>query len=136
MTVHGVLDLKVVQETVTGEVFIDFIERLLLPHLMVFDGYNPNSVVILDNCSVHHVSGVADAITDVGAFVHFLPPYSPDLNPIEMLFSKVKLMIRQMELELSASADIESIVLSAFSCVTAEDCAAWIKSCGIYHTNQ
>ena len=130
MTMHGILDLKVVRETVTGDIFIEFIESQLLPNLMAFDGHNSNSVVVLDNCSVHHVSGVVEAIGDVGALVHFLPPYSPDLNPIEMLFSKVKSMIRQMELELSATMDIESIVLAAFSCISADDCTAWIKSCG------
>ncbi len=49
---------------------------------MPFDGNNPNSVVILDNCSIHHVDGVVDMIHKVGALVHFLPPYSPDYNPI------------------------------------------------------
>lgn len=133
MTIHGLLDLKVVQETVTGDIFIDFIERQLLPHLMTFNGHNSNSVIILDNCSVHHVPGVTDAIEDVGALVHYLPPYSPDLNPIEMLFSKVKLLIRQMEIEMSATTDIESIVLAAFSCISAADCVSWIKSCDIYN---
>lgn len=132
MNMNGVLDLKVVRGTVTGEIFKDFIENQLLPHLVNFDGYNPNSIVILDNCSVHHVPGITDTIEDVGALTHYLPPYSPDFNPIELLFSKVKSLIRQMELELSATMDIESIVLAAFSAISAEDCEAWIKSCGIY----
>ena len=69
--------------------FVEFIETRL-PHLMTINGFDPNSVVILDNCSVHHVSGVESCIEDVGAFVHYLPPYSPDYNPIEMLFGKDK----------------------------------------------
>ena len=134
MTVEGVLDLKIVRGTVTGDTFIDFIERQLLPHLMTFDGVNPSSVVLLDNCSVHHVSGVETTIEDVGALLHYLPPYSPDYNPIELMFSKVKSAIREMELELSATQDIETIVLAAFSTVTPEDCTHWIESCGIYNS--
>ncbi len=76
---------------------------------------------------------MADVIQEVGAIVHYLPPYSPDLNPIELLFSKVKSVIKAMELELSATQDIESIVLAAFSTVTAMDCEAWIESCGLYN---
>lgn len=132
MTVRGVLDVRIVRGSVTGDVFVDFIERQLLPHLSTFNGVNPASVVILDNCSVHHVPGVQIAIKDVGALVNYLPPYSPDYNPIELLFSKVKSMIRQFEMELSMTHDIETIVLAAFSAVTAEDCTHWIESCGIY----
>lgn len=100
---------------------------------MTFNGVDPNSVVIMDNFSVHHVSGVDSCIEDVGALVHYLPPYSPDYNPIEMLFGKVKSAIRAMELELSATDDIETIVLSAFATVTAEDCENWINACCIYN---
>ncbi len=83
----------------------------------------------MDNCSVHHVTGVASVIREMGSLVHYLPPYSPDYNPIEMLFSKVKSSIRLMKLELSATMDIETTVLAA---ITKEDCEAWIESCGIY----
>ena len=133
MTIRGVLDLQVVRESVTGDIFVEFIEKRLLPNLMTFNGVDPNSVVILDNCSVHHVSGVESCIEDVGALVHYLPPYSPDYNPIEMLFGKVKSAIRAMELELSATDDIETIVLAAFATVTAEDCENWINACCIYN---
>ena len=83
------------------------------------------------NCSVHHVTGVADAIDSVGALVHYLPAYSPDYNPIELLFSKVKLKIKEMEVEYN-EMDTETIVLAAFSTVTPDDCEAWVKSCGIF----
>ena len=93
MTVNGILDLQIVRGSVNGDVFMDFVERVLLPNLMPFNGTNPNSVVLLDNCSVHHVEGVVDTIQEMGTIVHFLPPYSPDLTPIELLFSKVKGLI-------------------------------------------
>ena len=57
-----------------------------LHHLMPFDGHNPLSVVILDNSSIHHMQETVRMIQEVGATVHFLPPYLPDLNPIEEAF--------------------------------------------------
>ena len=88
MTVRGVLDMKIVRGSMTGDVFVEFIERQLLPHLCTFNGVSPASVVVLDNCSVHHVPGVQIAIKDVGALVHYLPPYSPDYNPLNYCFLK------------------------------------------------
>ncbi len=72
----------------------------------------------------------------MGSLVHYLPPYSPDYNPIEMLFSKVKSSIRLMELELSATMDIETTVLAAFSTITKEDCEAWIGLNRVEYTNR
>ena len=132
MGVEGVLCMKMVRGSVTGDIFLSFIEKELLPTLMTFNGVNPNSVVIMDNCSVHHVSGVANVIEEMGALVHYLPPYSPDYNPIEMLFSKVKLSLRALELEMNSS-DIETVSLAAFSTVTRDDCISWITSCDLYN---
>ena len=128
MTVDCILDLKIIRGNVTGEIFLDCINTVLLQHLMTFNGYNPNSVIIMDNCSVHHVHGVVKSLHQVGTLVQFLPPYSPDYNPIELLFSKVKSIMRAMEVELSITDDIESIVLSAFSLITSEDCSAWVHN--------
>ena len=132
MNVEGIMTLKVVRNTVGGDEFLDFVQSDLLPTLMPFDGINPNSVVILDNCSVHHVSGVVSMITQVGALVHFLPPYSPDLNPIEECFSKVKSQLKSMET--TAEDDLETHVLAAFSCITPDDCQGWISDSQVYNT--
>ena len=96
MTVDGVLALQIVRWSVDSD---GFVQRVLLPNLMLFNGTNPNSVVLLDNCSVHHVEGVVDTIQEMGTIVHFLPPYCPDLTPIELLFSKVKGLIQAMEVK-------------------------------------
>ena len=77
ISVSGLLDVKVVKGTVDGEVF--YIQTHLLPHLMPYNGVNPHSVVALDNCSIHHVEGIASMLEEVGVIVHFLPPYSPIL---------------------------------------------------------
>ena len=92
MSVAGLLDVMTVVGTSDGDTYA-FIQTHLLPHLMPFKGVNPHSVVILDNSSIHHASDIVHSI-EVGALVHFLPPYSPDFNPIERTFSKVKTVLK------------------------------------------
>ena len=78
----------------------------------------------------------ASVIQDAGAIVHYLPPYSPDFNPIEEAFSKVKPLIMNMESSTTADdLDIDTIVLLAFASTTSEDCKGWILKCssGIYN---
>ena len=67
------LDCKTVKGTVNGDVFYDFVQATLLPHLNPFDVQNPHSVVLLDNCSIRHVEGIVEMIHEVGALVHFSP---------------------------------------------------------------
>ena len=86
MSCTGPLDVKTVRGTVNDDTFYNFVQMHLLPHLMPFDGRNPHSVVVMDNCFIHHVQEVVTSIQDVGALVHLLASYSPDYNPIEELF--------------------------------------------------
>lgn len=72
-----------------GTAFLAYVEQFLCPTL------KPGDIVIADNCSSHKVAGVRQAIEAVGAELHFLPPYSPDLNPIEKLFAKLKTLLRK-----------------------------------------
>ena len=131
MSSAGILDCKTVHGSVNTEVFCDFVEKHLLPHLLPFDGKNPHSVVILDNCIIHHADEVVRMIHEVGALVHFLPPYSPDYNPIEEAFSKVKAEMKAMEQE-GQVMDLETFVLAAFSWITDTDCQKWIDNAEIY----
>ena len=103
---------------------------------MPFNGVNSHSIVVLDNCSIHHVEGIAPMIEEVGALVHFLPPYSPDFNPIEETFSKVKAEMKSLEASMADVADIETIVFSAFVRVTPEDCKGWIMNSIYTQTDQ
>ena len=132
MSMNGMLDCKTVTDSVNGEVFYNFVQTSLLPHLMPFNGTNPHSVVIMDNCSIHHIQQTVNMIHEVGALVHFLPPYSPDYNPIEEAFSKVKSTLKLMDMEADSGSDYSSIVLSAFSQITTQDCQQWIHSASIY----
>ena len=99
---------------------------LLLPQLQPFDGVNPRSIVVLDNAAICHASGVVDLIESTGALVQFLPPCSPDLNPIEEAFSKVKSALKANECLLDI-IDIESFVLHAFTSITANNCKEWVQ---------
>ena len=88
---HDRLDAPwVIDGAMNGEMFDLYVETQLVPTL------RPGDVVILDNLSSHKSPGAAKAMRDIGAWFLFLPPYSPDLNPIEMAFSKLKAHLRRI----------------------------------------
>ena len=95
ISVRGVQDVVLVEGNVNGETFADFISSSLVPILKPFNCVNPNSIVVMDNASIHHVDEVEDLIIQTGALLKFLPPYSPDLNPVEQVFSKVKAVMKE-----------------------------------------
>lgn len=132
MSMEGILALKIVRGGVDGDAFYNFACESLLPRLMPYNGTNKHSVIIIDNCSIHHVDEVDQVLKDTSALTHYLPPYSPDYNPIELAFSKVKYMIKALEAEMQATEDIDTIILCAFATITVADCQAWINSIGIY----
>ncbi len=84
----GITAPLVVDGAINGNIFLAWVEQHLCPEL------KPKDIVVMDNLSAHKVRGVAEAIRGVGATIRYLPPYSPDLNPIEQLFSKLKWLIR------------------------------------------
>lgn len=132
MSVDGIVALEIVRGGVDGDAFYNFVCRSLLSILMPFNGVNPNSVIILDNCAIHHVDEVQQVFTDCGVIAHYLPPYSPDFNPIELAFSKVKYMLKRLEKEMEAIDDIDTLLVAAFASITTSDCRMWINSCGLF----
>ena len=103
----------------------------MLPVLMPFNGSYPRSIVIMDNASIHHVQDVIDLIEcRARAKVIFLPPYSPDLNPVEPVFSKVKCIMKANDALFQVYSAPRALLLMAFDMVTVEDCAAFISHCG------
>lgn len=80
----------VIDGAINGELFLAYVEQFLAPTLM------PGDVVIMDNLGSHKVDGVRRAIEAAGAKLLYLPPYSPDLNPIEQFFSKLKAYLRKV----------------------------------------
>ena len=90
-------------------------------------------MVILDNASIHHVSGVADLIQNqAGAKLLFLPPYSPDVNPLEEVFSEVKSIMKKHSTLFQVSNSPRVLLSIAFSMVTQTDCRHFIGHSGYY----
>ena len=87
MSVRSIEDVDTHEGSIDGDKFCDFVQKCLVPILQPFKGTNDRSVVVMDNASIHHVDRVVAAIQQTGALVRFLPPYSPDLNPIEEVFA-------------------------------------------------
>ena len=82
----------VIDGAINGKIFLAWVKQELLPTLREGD------IVVMDNLSSHKVSGVKEAIESVGAKVLYLPPYSPEFNPIEMVFAKLKTLVRKAKL--------------------------------------
>ena len=80
----------VIEGAMTGEMFLAYVEKCLVPML------RRNDIVVMDNCRVHLGPGIGRAIQTVGATLRYLPKYSPDLNPIEMPYSKFKTFLRKV----------------------------------------
>ena len=85
----------------------------------------------MDNCSIHHVPEVYQLFEDWYAY-SFLPPYSPDLSPIEQSFSSIKYFLQDHDEILQATENPMSIIQAAFDNITKEQCNSWISDCGSY----
>ena len=117
----GIHDVLITEGTMNGDRFAKFVKDVLLPHLMPFNGINPRSVVIMDNASIHHVEEVIDLIeTQAGAQVMFLPPYSPDLNPVEGIFSQIKSIMKDKLFQVFSAPRV--LLSMAFAAITLENC--------------
>jgi transposase len=117
----------VIDGAMTGELFEAYVRQQLAPAL------RPGDVVVLDNLSSHKRAGVREAIEAAGAELRFLPPYSPDLNPIELAFAKLKRLLRS-----AGERTVEGLwaflgrALDAFA---AAECAAYLRHCGYGDTD-
>ena len=123
----GLVSVQCSRDSINEDVFCDFLEQYLLPHLLPFNGINSRSVVLLDNASIHHTTRPVELIQGVGALVHYLPLYSPDLNPIEEMFSKVKACLRENDAAIQKVDErgVTDFVEAAFSIVCQEDILGW-----------
>ena len=131
MSAEGLHDVYLAEGTVNGARFEEFITNTLLPILQPFNWINANSVVIMDNAAIHHVEGVADLIENqAGARLIYLPPYSPDLNPLEEVFSQVKSIMKQNDSLFQVSSVPRVLLTMAFAMVSKEDCLGYISHAG------
>jgi transposase len=118
----GMVAPMLIEGPMNGEVFLDYVEQCLAPTL------KPNDIVVLDNLASHKVSGVVEAIEAAGATLRYLPQYSPDLNPIEMPFSKFKACLRKL-----AQRTVPGIrrgIRSFLSSLKGQECANYLRHAG------
>ena len=111
---------------VNGEVFAAYLDQVLGPTLV------PGDVVVLDNLSVHKVAGLAEIVEARGARLLYLPPYSPDFNPIELAFSKLKTGLRTAQARTREA--LEAVIQDASNWITERDAKNWFDHCG-YHVH-
>ena len=112
----------VTDEPMNGPLFLAYVREFLCPTL------EPGDVVIADNLSSHKVAGVRQAIESVGATIRYLPPYSPDLNPIEKMFSKLKAMLRK-----AARRKVDELcdeIGTVVDTISANECLNYFRSIG------
>lgn len=113
MTLEGAVD---------ADAFRAYVGRVLVPTLSAGD------VVVMDNLSSHKVAGVRESIESAGATLIYLPPYSPDMNPIEKAWSKVKKLLRDAAARTQAA--LESALAAALAAITPADARGYFRSCG------
>jgi transposase len=117
LTAPGVID-----GPMNGNAFMAYVEQVLVPSL------RPGDIVVMDNLSAHKVPGVRQAIEAAGARLLYLPPYSPDFNPIEQLFAKLKALLRKAgERSVAGLWNRIAYLLDAF---TSEECANYFCNAG------
>jgi transposase len=107
---------------INGERFRAWVEQFLVPTLM------PGDIIVMDNLSSHKVAGIREAIEKPGAVLLYLPPYSPDLNPIEQVFAKLKARLRTAAARTRDGLwDAIGLALNAFH---PDECPNYLKNAG------
>lgn len=124
LTPQGLGALLTVNGAVNGDVFAAYLDQVLGPTLQ------PGDVVVLDNLPVHKVAGLAEIAASYGARLLYLPPYSPDYNPIELAFSKLKTWLRTAQAR--TREWLEEAISAAAEWVSGQDAKNWFDHCG-YH---
>ena len=112
----------VIDGPLNGELFLAYVRQQLAPTLRSGD------VVVMDNLSAHKVAGVSEAITAAGATVVYLPPYSPDFNPIELVFSKLKRLLRTAATR--TVEDLWNLLGQLLDHFPPDECRRYFSHCG------
>ena len=120
--VAGLLGMMTIEGGTDTPVFEAFVEHLLLPKL------KPGDIVVLDNVGAHRPAHIRTLVESVGAKLLFLPPYSPDLNPIEECWSKLKAKLKCIAARTRESLD--DAIARAMTFITPSDAAGWFRHCG------
>lgn len=126
LTPSGLQAAMTVSGAINGDVFAAYLDQVLGPTL------RPGDVVVLDNLPAHKVDGLAERVEAHGARLLYLPPYSPDFNPIELAFSKLKTWLRTAQARTREA--LESVLQEAIEWITELDAKNWFDHCG-YHVH-
>jgi len=122
LTLDGVTAPMTIDGAMTGAAFLAYVEQVLAPTL------RPGDIVVLDNLPAHKPAGIREAIEAAGAAMLFLPPYSPDFNPIEMAFSKIKAALKKAAAR--TVNDLWDAIRNAIDAVTPSDARSFFTACG------
>jgi transposase len=122
LTLDGMLASMTIESPTDGDVFLAFLEQVLGPKLQ------PGHIVVLDNLGAHKVDGVRKLIESRGALLLYLPPYSPDFNPIEQAWSKLKQFLRGVKARVLDQ--LEPAIAQAIAAITPQNAQAFFHHCG------
>ena len=127
-TVDGIGPSIVIDGAVNGALFQAYIEQVLVPTL------RPGQIVVMDNLNVHKHVAVRAAIRQAGCYRVYLPSYSPDFNPIEMAFSKIKAYLRRVGVRTQVA--LEAAIGEAIDLITPNDAIGYFRHCGFIASGQ
>ena len=126
LSTQGMTAVMTIPGAADGDVFLAYTTEVLVPTL------RPGQIVVMDNLRAHKVAGIREAIEGAGATLVFLPPYSPDMNPIEPAWSKLKNFLRSMAARSHEALNMS--IAQAILAIISSDCFGWFRHCG-YHTS-
>jgi transposase len=119
ISTRGMIATMTIEAATDREIFLAYLDEVLCPNL------RPGDVVVMDNLSSHKVQGVRERIEAAGAQLLYLPPYSPDLNPIEKAWAKLKQLLRAAKARTKQALD--QAIAQMLPLLTAEDAKAWFR---------
>lgn len=122
IALDGIRAMMTIEGATTAAVFEAFVESLLVPSL------NPGDIVVMDNVGAHKPAYILERIRAADAHVLFLPPYSPEFNPIELFWNKFKELLKHMAPR--SRQELDHAIAKAMELTTHEDIAGWFQHCG------
>lgn len=122
ISINTIVTMMYIDCAINGQIFLDFIEKMLLPKL------RRGQYIVMDNISFHKQEMIRTLVESIGAKVVFLPPYSPDLSPIEKMWSKIKEILKRKKPR--TSSEFHNALFNAISSVTDDDLESWYEDCG------
>lgn len=122
ISLAGLVAPMQVEAATDGDVFMAYLDQVLCPRL------KPGQIVLMDNLPAHKLNGVRARIESVGAELLYLPRYSPEYNPVEPLWSKLKTLLRSAAARTTEA--LNAAITAGFEAVTREDIQGWFRHCG------